>query len=252
MAAQAGNISKPDIAAAFRAAFPVTVPVMMGYIFLGSGYGVLMNELGYGPAWTVAMSVLVFGGTIQYVATTLLVAGFDPLYALSISAIINARHLFYGFSMLSAYSGMGWKKPFLVFWLTDETFSLLCSGEIPDGVDAGWYRFFVSALDYLYWLTGSLVGALARTFLDFNAKGIEFVMTALFTVIVVNQWRTARTHAPAVIGLAASALCLVCFGPRYFIVPAMLLIVAALMSSRNRLEDEVRREEEDACHDASA
>ena len=233
--------------AAFRAALPVSIPVMAGYLFLGSAYGVLMNKLGYGPLWTGIMSVMVFGGTIQFIATSLLAAGFQPLYALFVSAMVNARHLFYGFSMLEFYSGTDWKKPFLVFWLTDETFSLLCSGDTPEGVDPGWFRFFVSGLDYLYWIAGGVIGNVAGTLFAFDARGIDFVMTSLFTVIVINQWRCARTHSPALIGFAASLVSLLLFGPEYFIIPAMILIVAALMLLRARLEPAIRREEEEGC-----
>ena len=235
------------IAAAFRAALPVSVPVMAGYLFLGSAYGVLMSQIGYGPGWTVAMSVLVYGGTIQFIAPGLLAAGYQPLYALLVSAMVNARHLFYGFSMLEIYSRSRWKKPFLVFWLTDETFSLVCSGETPEGVDADWFRYFVSGLDYLYWIAGGVLGNVAGSLFAFNSKGIDFVMTSLFTVIIINQWKSALTHAPALIGFAASLASLLLFGPDYFIIPAMLLIVAALMAVRKRLEPAIRREEEEEC-----
>lgn len=236
------------VLAAFKAAFPVSTPVLAGYLFLGAGYGVLMSRLGYGPFWTAALSILIFGGTIQYIAVTLLAADFQPLNAFVISFMVNARHLFYGFSMLEKYSGMGWKKPFLVFWLTDETFSLVCSNDAPPGVDASWYRFFISSLDYLYWIVGGVVGNVAGLSFAFNSKGIEFVMTSLFTVIVVGQWRGARTHAPATIGLLITAVCLAAFGPENFLIPSMIAIVAALMLSRSRLDGLVRREEEEeAC-----
>lgn len=235
------------IAAAFKAALPVTIPVLAGYLFLGAGYGVLMSKLGYGPVWTAVLSVMIFGGTIQYIATTLLAAEFQPLNALVISFMVNARHLFYGFSMLERFSGTGWKKPLLIFWLTDETFSLICSDDTPPEVDKDWFRLFVSGLDYLYWIAGGVIGNLAGNMLSFNAKGIEFVMTSLFTVIVVNQWREARTRSPAVIGFAASILCLIVFGPENFLIPAMILIVLVLMAVRGRLEALVRREEKEAC-----
>ena len=240
--------NKPSpVAAAFRAAVSTSIPVLTGYLFLGSAYGILMQKLGYGPGWTALMSLLVFGGSIQFIATGLLAAGFQPLYALFVSAMVNARHLFYGFSMLERYSGAGWKKPFLVFWMTDETFSLLCSDDIPDGADANWFRFFVSGLDHLYWIAGGVIGNVAGSLASFDAKGIDFVMTALFTVIVVNQWKTAKTHLPALIGFAASVVSLLLFGSEYFIIPAMLLIVAALMAGRGRMERQIRDEEKEAC-----
>lgn len=230
---------KHRIFAAFKAAVPVSLPVLAGYLFLGAGYGVLMSRIGYGPLWTAALSVMIFGGTIQYIATSFLLLPFQPLNAFIISLMVNARHLFYGFSMLEIYGGSRWKKPFLIFWMTDETFALLCSGKTPYGVDKHWFRFFVSALDYSYWITGGIIGNLAGTLLDFNAKGIDFVMTSLFTVIVVGQWRDAKTHSPAVIGLIGAFVCLPLFGPDHFLIPAMILIIIALMVFRKRLEGRV-------------
>lgn len=230
-----------------KAAFPVTLPVLAGYLFLGAGYGILMAELGYGPLWTAALSVMVFGGTIQYMATGMLAQPFQPLNALIISFMVNARHIFYGISMLERYSGLGWKKPFCIFWLTDETFSLVCSEETPPGVDAGWYRFFISLFDYIYWIGGGVVGNVASSLFAFNSKGVEFVMTSLFTVIVVNQWLAARTRTPAVIGMAATLVCLVLVGKTNFLIPSMVVITILLMFCRPRLEALVRREEEESC-----
>lgn len=232
---------------ALRAAFPVSIPVLAGYLFLGAGYGVLMSQIGYGAGWTVILSLFILGGTIQYVATSLLTLGFFPLNAFFVSVLLNARHLFYGFSMLERYSGTGWKKPFLVFWLTDETFSLLCSDNVPDGVDADWFRFFVSGLNYCYWALGGLAGNLAGSFLDFNYKGIEFVMTSLFTVIVVGQWREAKSHYPALAGCLLSVLSVLAFGEEHFLIPAMILIIIALMAARKRLEERFRRGGEGDC-----
>lgn len=227
-------------AAAFRAAFPVSLPVFAGYIFLGVGYGILMSRLGYGPLWTGLMSAMILGGTIQYISTSLLALPFAPLHAFVISFMVNARHIFYGISMLERYAGMGWKKPFAVFWLTDETFSLVCTDDIPRGVDANWFRFFVSMLNYFYWIAGGLLGNTAGHLFVFDSKGVEFVMTALFAVIVINQWLHARTKAPALIGAAATLVCLVALGPENFLIPSMAVIVAALLLCRARLEPLVR------------
>lgn len=240
-------MKRHELSAALRAAFPVSIPVLTGYIFLGMGYGVLMSRIGYGPGWTAFLSAAILGGTIQYVATGLLAAGFHPLNALIVSLLLNARHLFYGFSMLERYSGTGWKKPFLVFWLTDETFSLVCSDNIPSGVDKNWFRFFLSALNYLYWIAGGVLGNVAGNLFTFNSQGIEFVMTALFTVIVINQWREARTHYPAAAGLALSLISLALFGAGHFLIPAMAFIVAALMLARGRLENIVRPADAEDC-----
>ncbi|MCC8191287.1 MAG: AzlC family ABC transporter permease [Planctomycetes bacterium] len=230
------SMAPGGIAAAFRAALPLTLPVLTGYLFLGSAYGVLMHRLGYGVGWTAAMSVVVYGGTIQFLATGLLAAGFQPANAFLISTLVNARHLFYGFPMLTRFHGTGWKKPFLIFWLTDETFSLLCSGESPAGVDRSWFLFAVSGLNQLYWIAGGVLGNLAGATFAFDARGLDFVMTALFTVIVMNQWRTARCHSPALIGFGLSVVCLAAFGPAYFIIPAMVLIAGVLLLARRRLE----------------
>lgn len=233
--------------AALAAAFPVTLPVLAGYLFLGTAYGILMDKLGFGPGWTALVSIMVLGGSIQMIGTSLYAAGFHPLNALIISAVVNARHLFYGFSMLEPYSGTGWKKPFLVFWLTDETFSLLCSGDTPKGVDPQWFRFFVSGLGYCYWIGGSLVGNVGGSLLAFDARGIEFVMTSLFAAIVLNQWRASRNHSPAIIGFAVSVVCLLLFGPGYFIIPSMAAIAAALLLFRKRIEDAAPVAEEEDC-----
>lgn len=228
------------ITAAFKAAFPVSLPVLAGYTFLGAGYGILMSRLGYGPVWTGLLSVMVLGGTIQYIATALLAQPFAPLNALVISFMVNARHIFYGISMLERYSGMGWRKPFAIFWLTDETFSLLCNDNVPPGVDAKWFRFFVSMLNYCYWITGGLLGNTAGHLFAFDSKGVEFVMTALFAVIVINQWQAARTKAPALIGAGVTVLCLAAIGAENFLIPTMGVIVCVLLACRARLEPLVR------------
>ena len=238
---------KHHIYAAFRAAFPVSLPVLAGYIFLGMGYGVLMSKIGYGPVWTALLSIMIYGGTIQYVATSLLAASYNPLNAFVISLMINARHLFYGVSLLERYSGTGWKKPFLAFLLTDETFSLVCSDTVPPGIDSGWFRFFISLLDYSYWIAGGLLGNMAGNVFTFNAKGIEFVMTALFTVVVLGQWRGAKTHVPAVIGILGTVPCLLLFGPGHFLIPSMVLIVAALLYFRPMVEKSSGNGEEEGC-----
>ncbi len=231
---------KNTILPALKAAFPVSLPVFAGYTFLGIGYGILMSRLGYGPVWTGLLSIMILGGTIQYIATALLAQPFAPLNAFVISFMVNARHIFYGISMLERYSGMGWKKPFVIFWLTDETFSLLCNDAPPAGVDAKWFRFFVSMLNYCYWICGGVLGNTAGHLFSFDSKGVEFVMTALFTVIVVGQWREARTKTPAIIGAAATLGCLLLLGPENFLIPAMAIIICALLFFRERLEPLVR------------
>ena len=150
--------------------------------------------------------------------------------------MVNARHLFYGIALLSRVSGIGRKKSYVAFGLTDETFSILCSAEPPAGVDRSWFIFFITLLDHLYWIAGSAVGVLLSSMVDFNAKGIDFVMTALFVVIFMEQWKSQKYHAAALIGVAASALCLLLFGANNFIIPAMVAIVAVLALFKKPLE----------------
>ena len=184
------------------------------------------------------MSIFVFAGSMQYVGVTLLTTAFHPLYALLLTLLVNARHLFYGISMLERYKGAGRLKPYLVFGLTDETFSLLCSTEPPEGVDRTWFQFFVTLLDHSYWVTGSALGSIIGSLLTFNTKGLDFVLTALFVVIFINQWKGTKNHWPALIGVAATIISLMIFGQTNFMIPAMILILGLLTLTRKKMERE--------------
>lgn len=221
---------------ALKAAFPYTIPVMTGYLFLGAAYGILMSSKGYGFGWSLLMSVFVFAGSMQYVAIDLLTSAFNPLKAFLMTIMVNARHLFYGLSMLKKYENTGKKKPYLVFGLTDETFSIVCSTEPPEGVDRGWFMFFVTLLNQVYWVTASVIGAFLGSKVFFNTKGIDFVMTALFVVIFVDQWKSQKDHISALTGVGASFVCLLLFGPDRFIIPAMILIITVFTLFRKRIE----------------
>ncbi|WP_312643552.1 AzlC family ABC transporter permease [Hydrogenoanaerobacterium sp.] len=223
---------------ALKAAFPHTIPVLTGFLFLGIAYGILMNTKGYGVGWTVLMSAVAFAGSMQYVAITLLTTVFDPIYALLITLMVNARHLFYGISMLEKFQGTGRFKPYLIFGLCDETFSILCSAEPPQGVDRNWFMFFVTLLDHGYWVLGSALGGALGPMISFDTKGLDFVLTALFVVIFINQWKSSKKHTPAVIGVVCSAICLVLFGQSHFMIPAMLSILAVLTLFRKKIEQE--------------
>ena len=156
-----------------------------------------------------------------------------------LTLMVNARHLFYGISMLEKYKGMGWKKPYLIFGMCDETFSINCTVTPPEGVDRGWFMFFVTLLNQTYWVAGATLGALLGSVLHFDTTGIEFVMTALFTVMFVNQWEEAKDHRPALTGLGCAALCLAVFGSDGFMLPAMaLIIVCFLVSSKSQKKEE--------------
>ncbi|MDD2458378.1 MAG: AzlC family ABC transporter permease [Eubacteriales bacterium] len=221
---------------ALRAAFPHTVPVLTGFSFLGMAYGILMASKGYGVGWTFLMSLFVFAGSAQYMAITLLTAAFNPVYAFFLTLMINARHLFYGLSLLEKFREAGRFRPYLIFGLCDESFSILCSAEPPEGVDRNWFMFFITLLDHSYWVLASVAGGLLGSLLSFNTRGLDFVLTALFVVIFVSQWKSQKKHGPALIGVASSVACLLLFGPDRFIVPAMIAILAILLVFREKLQ----------------
>ncbi len=221
---------------ALKAAFPRTLPVMAGYLVLGFGFGVLLVSRGYSWLWGLLMSLLIYAGSMQFVAIDLLTSGATLIASALMTLLINARHLFYGLSMLEEYKNTGLKKPYLIFALTDETYSLVCRGEVPEGIDKGWYYFFISALNQLYWVLGSLSGALVGELFRFDARGVEFSMTALFVVIFTQQWLDSRDRRPAVIGLISALICLLVFGPANFILPSMGLILLLLALFRRRLD----------------
>lgn len=221
---------------AARAALPVTIPILAGFLFVGIAYGIFMRSLGFSAWYPILMSILIFAGSMQFVAGNLLTQPFDPLNALLLTLLVNARHLFYGISMLEQYRGLGPKRWYLMFGLCDETFSVNVSAEIPEGVDRGWFYFFVTLFDNLYWILGTTLGALFGSFLTFDTQGILFVMTALFLVIFANQWMRDSNHLPALLGLGISVLALLLFGAERFIPVSMLGILLSLTLLRPYLE----------------
>lgn len=221
---------------ALKAAFPHTIPVLTGYLFMGAAFGILLQSQGYSPLWALLMSVAIFAGSMQFVAVNLLVAPFAPLNAFLMTLMVNARHIFYGFSMLDKLRGYGRKKPYMIFAMTDETFSILYTTPPPEGVDAKKFSLCIAALDHLYWISGCTLGALLGSAISINPKGIEFVMTALFVAIYVNQIRDKANRLPAAIGVGGTALCLLLLGPDKFLIPAMVLMVACLTAARKPME----------------
>lgn len=213
---------------AFKAAFPYTVPIFAGFIFLGFAYGIYMNKMGFSFVYPMLMAMIIFAGSMEFVAANLLLQSFNPLNALILTLVINARHLFYGISMLKEYSNVGKKRIFLIFGMCDESFSINFSIKAPEGIDKGWFMFFVTLLNYSYWVIGSALGGIFGSYITFNTRGIEFVMTALFVVIFLEQWNSQKEHSSALIGLGVSTLCLVIFGVKNFIIPSMLLILILL------------------------
>ena len=226
---------KPNQLAALKAAFPATVPVMTGYFCLGMAYGLLMEANGYGPLWSTLMSAIGFGGSMQYVAITLLVTAFDPLQAFLLAIMVNARHSFYGLSMLGKYRGTGWARPFLIFSLTDETFSLVSTLEPPEGMERRDFYFWISLLNYGYWLLGSAAGALAGGVLPFDSTGMDFALTALFVVLFLEQWQRRGNRPAGLIGLGCAALSLLLFGADNLVIPAMILLLLVLLGGRRKL-----------------
>lgn len=210
-----------------RRAFLASVPVMAGYLVLGTAYGILLADKGYSLVWGLAQSLLVFAGSMQFVGINLLAGGASLVSAAVMTLLVNARHLFYGFTMLEKYRNTGKMKPYLIFGLTDETFALVVN-DAPAGVDRNLYFFLVTLFDQCWWVTGTLIGCLAGSAMTFNTEGIDFAMTALFVVIFTEQLLQAEDYVPAVTGVAASLLSLLLFGPDRFLIPAMLAITAVL------------------------
>lgn len=217
-----------------RAAFPVTVPVMTGYLCLGLAYGILMKAQNYGVLWAALMSMVGYCGSMQFVALTLLVTAYNPFQALLLSVMVNARHMFYGLALLDKYRGMGWAKFPLVYLLTDETFSIISTVAPPPDLQPRDFYLCISLLDYSYWLTGTVMGNLLGGILPFDTTGMDFALTALFVVLFMEQWKKAENRPAGIIGLVCTALSLLIFGDN-LVIPAMILILAVLLGGRKHL-----------------
>lgn len=227
---------KTYIKKAFRAAFPLTLPIFAGFWFLGLTYGIYMHASGFSFWYPMLMSMTIFAGSVEFVAVNLLLGAFNPLQAFVMTLMINARHLFYGISMLDKFKGTGWKKGYLIFGMCDESFSINYTAQIPEGVDKGWFMFFVTLLNHLYWVFGATLGGIFGALLTFNTEGLEFVMTAMFVVIFLEQWLKEKQHISSLLGIGLSVLCLVAFGSENFLIPTMLAILGVLTLIRTPLE----------------
>ena len=206
-----------------------TVPVLSGYMVLGMGFGILMYSKGYGVLWSLAMSLFVYAGSMQYLAVDLLCGGATLISTAITTLLVNARHLFYGISMVDKYKNVGKKKPYLIFALTDETYSLVCTEHADKSEEERKrYYFFVSIFNHIYWVSGSVIGALLGEIIPFSTEGIDFALTALFVTVFVEQWQSTKDHVPALIGVACSVICLALFGPGDFLIAAMIAITASL------------------------
>ena len=219
-----------------KTAFIKSLPVMAGYVVLAIGFGILMKEAGYGLFWTFLMSFTIYAGSMQFVAVSLLSSGASLISAGLTTLMVNARHLFYGVSMIEKYKNAGKKKLYLIFALTDETYSLLCGDDYPEGEDKHWYSFFVSLFNQSYWVLGSVIGSILGSLITFNTAGIDFSMTALFVTVFVEQWLTTKNHLPAIAGLLCSLGCLLILGPDGFLIPTMISITIVLSLCKNVMD----------------
>lgn len=225
---------------AFKAAFPYTIPIFAGFWFLGMTYGIYMNVSGFSFLYPMLMSITIFAGSMEFITVDLLLGSFNPVQAFLMTLMINARHLFYGISMLDKFRGTGLKKLYLIFGMCDESFSINYTAKIPPDVDRGWFMFFVTLLNHFYWFSGSTLGGIFGSLIHFNTEGLDFVMTAMFTVIFLEQWLKDRQHISALLGLGISLLCLWIFGADNFIIPSMAAMLMMLTLLRKPVE---KREE---------
>ena len=215
-----------------------TIPVLTGYLVLGFGFGIVLKSSGYGILVAFAMSLFIYAGAMQFVAVGLLAGGASLITTALTTFMVNARHLFYGISMLDRYKGTGKRKPYLIFTLTDETYSLVSADRVPEGISKHGYCFLVSLFDHIYWVTGTILGSLAGSLLPINYEGIEFVLTALFVTIFVEQWLSTKNHAPAIIGVASTLICLLIFGSEIFLIPSMVIIALSLTLMRKTKKED--------------
>ena len=221
---------------ALKAAFPHTIPIMTGFLFLGMAYGILMRTKGFHPLYPTVMALTIFGGSLEYVAAEMLLGAFAPVQTLLMALLIQARHLFYGLSMLGKYRGHGWKTPLLIFGMCDESFSINCSVEVAGEIDRGWFYLWVTLLNWFYWVAGATIGARLGSVLPFNTEGLDFVMTAMLAVIFLDAWLKEKQHWSSLIGVGCAVICLLLFGAEGFMLPTMGCILLALAVMRKPID----------------
>ncbi|RRJ26843.1 branched-chain amino acid transporter AzlC [Lachnoanaerobaculum gingivalis] len=229
-------VSKNKIKSAFFSAFPNIIPILAGFLFLGIAYGIYMNQSGFKFYYPMFMSFIIFAGSVEFATVSWLLGSFDPVNIFFLTLMINARHLFYGLSMLEKYNIPGWKKLYLIYGMCDESFSINTTVDVPKDIDKDWFMFFVTMLNQIYWVAGATIGGIFGSFIPFDTKGIEFVMTALFVVIFLENWLKEKYHSASVIGLFISFICLMIFKGTNFIIPSMIIIITVLTLLRGRLE----------------
>ena len=222
--------------AALRAAFPYTVPIFAGFWFLAMAYGIQMSTSGFSFWYPMIMSAVIYGGSLEFVAVSMLLSPFAPVQTFLMTLMIQARHLFYGISMLDKYKNLGPKKYYLIYAMCDETFSVNYTGKIPENVDRGWFYFFVTLLNQLYWVSGATIGGLLGSLIHFDTTGLDFVMTAMFVVIFMEQWMKERRHFSELVGFLAAVCCRLVFGADNFLIPTMVCILACLSFLKKPIE----------------
>lgn len=226
----------------FRFAFPYTIPILLGYGFMGMAFGISLSQMGYHPIWATMMAITIYGGSMQFVALGLLRTTFNPIACLILTITVNCRYMFYGISMLKHYRPFKMGKLYMIHTLTDETYSIQCSIKIPEELDEKKVRLMIGGLNHLYWIIGCTVGGILGGMITFDTTGIDFTMTALFVVVAVEQWESAKTHLPAILGFVIPIICLTVFGAKYFVVISMIGIVIGLFVFRKYIEREVDHE----------
>ena len=226
------RISKRDVAAALR----TSLPIMVTFVVLGTGYGILMEKHGFGPVWSLISGFVIFSGTVQFVSISLLSTG-NILMAAITAFMVAARHIFFSISMIGRYRAEGRRKWYLFYALCDETYAMLSRDELPEGVKLSAYRLLVTLFDQSSWIVGSFLGGWIGTLLAFDSTGIDFAMTALFTTVFIQQWLESKCHIPAVLGVAATLVCRILFGREYFLIPAMIIIIGTLIVMRKTIEE---------------
>jgi 4-azaleucine resistance transporter AzlC len=229
---------RTQIFTAFREAFPQTLPICAGFLFLGISYGIFMNSLGFSAIYPILMSLVIFAGSMEFLAANLLLIAFNPINAFFLTLMVNARHLFYGISMLDKYKDVGKKRWYMIFGLCDESFAVNSTINVPNNIDKGWVMFFVTLLNHFYWVLGATLGGIFGSLIQFNTEGLDFAMTALFVVIFIEQWLKEEKHFSSLIGIGMSIVCLIIFGENNFIIPAMIAILGLLTLTRKLLEKE--------------
>lgn len=215
-----------------KTAFRDTIPVLTGYLFLGAGFGILLSEKGYGIGWAFFMALFMFAGSGQYLGVELLATKASLITTAIATLLVNARHLFYGISLLDTYGDAGKKKPYMIFGLTDETYAIVCSGKAPEGADYHKFAFLLTVFNHSYWITGGVLGVLAGKYIPLEFKGVEFVMTALFITVFLDQWKSVKDHRPALIGIGCALVFLLILGADKFLIPALIMITGCLLLLR--------------------